>query len=486
MSGHYKIDPSESEGNIDQNKREYGDGYDALQWIDGAKVDQARTERADLIGELVSRGVLFSHGGTKLDVRRLSPGCRACGSGNWSCLFINGICNMRCFYCPTGQAAEEVPQTNTVPFADPRDYADYLERFGFTGVSMSGGEPLMTYEKTLRYIRMVRQHLGDKVHLWMYTNGTLTSEERLHTLRDAGLNEIRFDIGSLGYRLAPVSLAVGIFDVVTVEIPAIPEDAGLLGDKVSQLKEIGVDYLNLHQLRLTPYNYRHLSKRNYTFLHGPKVTVLESELTALKVMLRTLERGIDLPVNYCSFIYKHTYQKAAARRRGAELIRKPHEGLTDTGLIRNLSIRGSADDISACTDRLAGIPGAEGLWSLESGKERLRFNASLWRHIDFTRVALIVRYDITAITPELSYGYVFKTVELNKRRKIYVERRPLGPETVLARDAIECFGRNFLGHETGTGAVQGATHPDTSEEAQRVLAGLARFETYPEGLAHYY
>ncbi len=486
MSGHYRIDPSEKEGNIDRNRREYRDGYHALRWIDGAKADQARAERADLIRELISRGVLLSHGGTKLDVRRLSPGCRACGSGSWSCLFINGICNMRCFYCPTEQAVEDVPQTNTVPFSDPRDYVDYLKRFGFTGVSISGGEPLMTYEKTLRYIRMVRRHLGDGVHLWMYTNGTLVSEERLCALRDAGLNEIRFDIGSLGYHLGPISLAVGLFDVVTVEIPAIPEDTGLLDETVLKLKETGVDYLNLHQLRLTPFNYRHLSKRGYTFLHGPKVTVLESELAALKVMLRTLERGIDLPVNYCSFIYTHTYQKAAVRRRGAELIQKPHEDLTDTGLIRNLSIRGSSDDIAACAGRLTGIPEAEGLWVMESGKERLHFKASLWRYIDFTRVTLIVRYDITEITPELSYGYVFKTVELNKRRKIYVERRPLGTETVLAGDEIECFGGTFLNHESGTGIVQSDKYPDSREEAQRRIAGLARFETYPEGLADYY
>ena len=480
------IDPFERDGNIAQNRREYGDGYDGLRWVDGAQAERARAERAELIGELASRGVLSSHGGTKLDVRRLSPGCRACGSGSWSCLFINGICNMRCFYCPAEQEAEDVPQTNTVPFADPRDYVDYLKRFGFTGVSMSGGEPLMTCDKTLRYIRMVRRELGDGVHLWMYTNGTLATDERLRALRDAGLNEVRFDIGSLGYRLEPVSLAAGLFDVVTVEIPAIPEDVDLLGEVLPRLKEIGVDYLNLHQLRLTPYNYRHLSKRDYTFLHGPRVTVLESELTALRVMLRTLEKGIDLPVNYCSFIYKHTYQKAAARRRGAEVMRKPHEDLTETGLIRNLSIRGSSEDIGACADRLAGIPEAEELWLLETGKERLRFSASLWGQIDFTRVSLAVRYDITAIIPELSYRCVFKTVDLNERRKIYIERRPLGAETVLQGDEIRRFGQAFLGREPGMEPAERGGSPESSEEAQGVIAGLARFETYPEGLADYY
>jgi len=480
------IDPFEREEHIDQNRLEYGDGYDALNWIDGAQADRARLERDDLLGELTTRGVLFSHGGTKLDARRLSPGCRACGSGNWSCLFINGTCNMHCFYCPTEQAAEEAPQTNTVPFDDPRDYIDYLQRFGFSGISISGGEPLMTYDKTLRYIGMVRRELGNGVHLWMYTNGTLATAGRLRALRDAGLNEIRFNIGGQGYNLAPVSLAVGLFDIVTLEIPAVPEDTALLNETVSRLKELGIDYLNLHQLRLTPYNYRHLSKRNYTFLHGPKATVLESELTALKVLLRTLERGIDLPINYCSFTYKHTYQKAAARRRGAELIRKPHEDLTETGLIRNLSIRGRSEDIGTCAERLAGISGANGLWTLGSGRERLHFKASLWEHIDFTGVFLAVRYDITAILPDLSYGYVFKTVELNKRRKIYVERRPLGPEIVLSGNEIGLFGKIFLDHRAVMEGGKRDSVPAFSEGDRRRIAGLKRFETYPEGLADYY
>ncbi|HOO51642.1 MAG TPA: radical SAM protein, partial [Alphaproteobacteria bacterium] len=317
-------------------------------------------------------------------------------------------------------------------------------------------------------------------------NGTLASEKRLKALRDAGLNEIRFDIGSLDYHLEPISMAVGLFDVVTVEIPAVPEDIDLLKEKVSELKERGVDYLNLHQLRLTPYNYRNLSKRNYTFLHGPKVTVLESELTALRVMLHTLERGIDLPINYCSFIYKHTYQKAATRRRGAQLIQKPHEDLTDTGLIRNLSIRGDAERIAACANQLGDIPGTKGLWALESGKERLYFKASLWGHIDFTGVTLSVKYDITAITPELFYGFAFKTVELSKKRNIYVERRALGPEHMLEGNGIDWFRRVFLDREVGTKTIRNGMHPDLSEETKLKMIDLARLEFYPEGLADYY
>lgn len=482
MPGCQKIDSLEKEENISRNRSEYADRYDELHWIDEKKAEEVLAKRDRIMEELTNRGVLFSHGGSKLDVRRLSPGCRACGSGDWSCLFINGICNMRCFYCPSDQGAEEVPQTNTVPFPDPRDYIDYLKYFNFTGVSMSGGEPLMTYKKTLRYIDMVRRHIGDRVHIWMYTNGTLASGDRLSALRDAGLNEIRFDIGALGYRLEPIFQAIGLFDVVSVEIPAIPEDFSLLCDTVLRLKEAGVGYLNLHQLQLTPYNFSKLCKRNYTFLHGPKVTVLESELTALKLLLWTLEKGVDLPVNYCSFIYKHTYQKAAARRKGAEHIKKSHEDLTNTGLIRSLSVEASADYLGECVTHLAGIPDMKGLWFYEKGRGRLYFRAVLWKYIDFSKIGkLFVKYDVTAIMPELSYGYVFKTVELNKRKKIHIERRPLGPETVLSGDEIEYFKNSFLDADAGDAGSTQKSFPLSDG-----LTVIKRLEVYPEGLADYY
>ncbi len=486
MLGCQKIDALERAVSIDHNRREYAEHYDELHFIVEANAEEALAERGDLLKKLISQGVLSSHGGSKLDTRKLSPGCRACGSGDWSCLFINGICNMSCFYCPTQQTSEDVPQTNTVPFADPRDYVDYLKRFNFTGVSISGGEPLLTYEKTLRYIRMVRKSLGDGVHIWMYTNGTLASRERLLGLRDAGLNEIRFDIGAVGYRLEPLSIAAGIFDVLTVEIPSVPEDFSLLSRTIPRLKEAGVQYLNLHQLRLTPYNLTKLSGRNYTFLHGPKVTVLESELTALKLMLQTFEQGVDLPINYCSFIYKDTYQKAAARRRGAEQIKKGHEDLTKRGFIRNLSIGGSAEKLESCTEHLKSIAEAEGAWFFDKGRGRIHFKEVLWKYMDFTDVTLFVKYDITAIRPELSYGHVFKTLDLNKRRKVYVERRPLGPEISLLGYEIESFWCHFIEERQVNINDPRSGICNYSKEFIKKVADLESFERCPEGLYDYY
>ena len=274
---------------------------------------------------------------TKVDSRRLSPGCRTCANGAWSCLFINGRCNASCFYCPTSQDETDGPLSNGIPFESPEDYAEYVALFGFTGVSISGGEPLLTLDRSLDYIAAVRRRCGDAVHLWMYTNGVLLTRDMASALADAGLAEIRFDIGATRYDLSKLRLAVGVIPTITVEIPAVPEEEALMRGKLVEMAAAGVQHLNLHQMRLTPHNLRHLANRAYTFVHGEKVTVLESELMALRLIRYGIEQGIDLPINYCSFPYKRRFQHAAARRRGLPYIQGPDDTITDVGYLRSLS-----------------------------------------------------------------------------------------------------------------------------------------------------
>ncbi len=79
--------------------------------------------------------------------------------------------------------------------------------FGFKGISISGGEPLLTFERSLHYIEAARRELGEALHIWLYTNGTLVILDQLGKLRNAGLNEIRFDICTVNYNLTRVRMA---------------------------------------------------------------------------------------------------------------------------------------------------------------------------------------------------------------------------------------------------------------------------------------
>ncbi|MDO9067542.1 MAG: radical SAM protein [Deltaproteobacteria bacterium] len=397
---------------IESNRREYGLQYDLLTFANPEKLASANAERKELL-QWLGQHAAFGYAGTKVDCSNLSPGCRCCGAGDWSCLFVNGRCNASCFYCPTAQDDDGPPVTNGLAFSDPEDYAAYVAALGFSGVSISGGEPLLTPDLTLAYLSAVRRRCGDAVHLWLYTNGILLTADLCSRLRDAGLNEIRFDLGAVGYNLKKLRRAVGCISTVTVEIPAVPEDEGLLKQKMVEMTEAGVNHLNLHQMRLTPYNLAHLVERGYTFLHGEKITLLESELCALRLVRFGLEKGIPLPVNYCSFPYKRRFQHAAARRRAALTVCAAGEVVTEPGYLRIISASG-------------------------------------------------VRYCEAALLQNPSYRYPFEKIVLETGRSLYLERRPLTPDLELStteRSILEAGGHP----------------PERLARFERIESGLAEY-----------
>jgi pyruvate formate-lyase activating enzyme-like uncharacterized protein len=329
-------------------QKKYEEEYSSFKWVTDNEAQDAENLRTGIISSLKDN-LLYAFSNTKPYYMGLSPGCRHCGEGTWSCLFINGMCNGNCFFCPSEQNETGEPVTNTLQFINPEDYLDYIDKFGIKGVSISGGEPLMTLDRSVKFLSAVKERFGDEIHKWLYTNGILISEDILKGLKDAGLNEIRLNLVAQGYKLDKIRLASRYIDTVTVEIPAIPEDYERLCTLLPQLVESGVKFLNLHQLRCTPYNFKKFRERGYTFLHGHDVTVLESELTALKVIKYAADSGIELPINYCSYVYRNNFQRIRARERSAPYMLKPFEEITGAGMIRMISAiitKDEADNIS--------------------------------------------------------------------------------------------------------------------------------------------
>jgi pyruvate formate-lyase activating enzyme-like uncharacterized protein len=431
---------------IDLNRREYGDRYAGLSFPSESAAASAQARRRDLIADLDGRATLSANA-SKLHSQKLSPGCLACLEGKWSCLFITGNCNCRCFYCPTAQDVGGDPGTNNLDFPNVDDYVDYLARFGFSGASISGGEPLLVLEKSLQYLRAIRRRLGDSVHLWLYTNATLLTTDIAKRLRDAGLDEIRVDIGATGYALDQVKLAVGIIPQITVEIPAIPEEADRMQQKLVEMADSGVNYLNLHQLRLTNHNYAQLAGRSYTYLHGESVTVLESELTALELLRFSLDHRLDLGVNYCSFVYKNRFQGAAGRRRAGAQIVKKYEDITAAGYLRSLSLNGPGADVQRQIERLQRLDPTGQHWLLAPNGTELHLAAALWSGQNDSGLEMKLHYAEARILPAVSYRNAFIEIPLNPKRKVAVERQTVSAEWLLGRDEWRQLEKEMAGSD---------------------------------------
>lgn len=457
------------------NQKEYGERYRSLNFPDPVELQEADRQRSEYL-EGMSGTVVSGCLGTKLDMRGLSPGCRICTEGGWSCLFISGKCNCRCFYCPTAQDEVGEPTTNSVEFVHPADYVTYLERFGFTGASISGGEPLLMPERSLDFVKAIKNRFGSTMHVWLYTNGTLATTDILTALRDVGLDEIRFDIGATDYNLKPLQRAVGLIPTVTVEIPAIPDEKERMKVLLGELRNTGVQHLNLHQLRLTPFNFDQLQTRNYRYLHGEKVTVLDSELAALEILHHSIQEHIDLPINYCSFPYKNRFQSRASRQRNAAFQCKSFEALTDNGFIRTMTFLGPPAKLERLIGSFRQHGSPETLWSLGGAKDRLTLHPSLWSLFEPDGLQLLVAHSAAYQRSSLTYRNPFTTIELSPNKKIVVEREKHHADVELDQNQAELFARVFLLK----------TQPLAELPQQDIWDELLVFERTPEGLLEYF
>jgi pyruvate formate-lyase activating enzyme-like uncharacterized protein len=430
--------------NIINVQKDIGWIYPDLKWLTEKEAKSANKERDKLLKSL-STEVSYSFGESKIHICELSPGCLICAEGNWSCMFINGLCTAHCFYCPQDRKIKkERPPTEDFVFDNPKDYVKYLERFNFKGVSFSGGEPLLVFDKLLTYIEKIRERFGKSMYLWLYTNGDLVNTDKIIKLKKSGIDEIRFNISANDYDLRPVGLAVGIMDAVTIEIPSIPEDYEKVKKCLIRMKKIGVNYLNIHQLNTTKYNYKNYINRGYTFLHYPDLPIFESEMSALELIRYALDNKIGLPINYCSCIYKNRFQGKGKRERSASLVKKDFEELTNSKFIRRLSIEDSLTDIRKIIKILLKNKCRPDLWALNDTKREIFIHGSLLKYIDFDKHSLILHYFEPRLTTNLAFGEVGEEIKFNSVDKIFIKRELVAQQKLSNRVAIETFQKIFI------------------------------------------
>ena len=484
-----EVNALEKQKHINANKNEFGTWYSQMNWANDDYLNILSTSRREILLQLQKHGAQLGYSATKIDTRNLSPGCKLCAQGEWSCLFINNKCNASCFYCPSSQNEISEPSTQSFVFNDPSDYVTYLERFGFKGASLSGGEPFLTFDKTLKFVKAIKKHFGNNLHLWLYTNGILTDERNLDLLAEAGLDEIRFDIGATGYNTDKVALAVGRIPTVTVEVPAV--DLNKLKTVSKELADLGVNHLNLHQLRATPYNVERIIKKDFHFIHGPKVLVAESEIIALECIKYILENEIPLPTNYCSFVFKNSHQTKAARLRAYEDLQKNHEELTRAGYLRSLYVRADPETLSflfAELNEMATLPKGA-VFNYQQSSSQLFFNIPLLPVMFSMGHEIFLSYSYVHLRGALSYQNQFKEIRLGGK-KVYVEKVTTLPNQKLDKTMFHLLNKvNTISEERpfleAITQILSSTNQQDNEYVSKLLH-IKEFEYMKQGLQEYY
>lgn len=189
-------------------------------------------------------------------------GCRSCLLGTGlSAIRKTNQCNLKCKFCynygeldriaPVGEGLWEIGGTKF--YERDLDLLLSIQQKP-TGISYVYLEPFMEIEK---YYGVIRKFHDAGIHQHLYTNGTLATGEQLKALGEAGLDEIRFNLGASGCAdkvIRAIGLAKKHIPAVGVETPMTPEFYRTFFQKKQAILETGLDFINCAELHLNPNN----------------------------------------------------------------------------------------------------------------------------------------------------------------------------------------------------------------------------------------
>lgn len=239
---------------------------------------------------------------------RFPSGCRSCLLGTGlSAIRKTNKCNLNCKFCydygvldsipPIGEGMWEIGGTRF--YEEDIDLLLSVQQKP-TGISYVYLEPFMEIEK---YYPVIRKFRAAGVHQHMYTNGTLATGEQLRALGEAGLDELRFNLGATDCAdsvIQAIHTAKRHIGQVGVETPMTPAFYASFLQKKQAILNTGLDFINCAELHLNENNIGNYDgEPMYISRHGYVCPVWSRELT-LKLMKTASEEGWALVVHDCS------------------------------------------------------------------------------------------------------------------------------------------------------------------------------------------
>jgi len=274
-----------------------------------AQIEAAIDQRNDaLISEIKGLKTLENRTIFVGNESKFPKGCRSCLLGTGlSAIRKTNKCNLECKFCynygeldnisPVGEGMWEIGGTKF--YEKDIDLLLSIQQKP-TGISYVYLEPFMEIEK---YYPVIKKFSAAGIHQHLYTNGTLATEETLKALGEAGLDEIRFNLGASDCAdivIRNIGIAKKYIKNVGIETPMTPEFfEGFFGKK-QEILDTKLDFINCAELHLNENNiYNYSGENMYISRHGYISPVWSRELT-LKFMKRAVEENWELAVHDCS------------------------------------------------------------------------------------------------------------------------------------------------------------------------------------------
>lgn len=278
--------------------------YAALAQIEAA-VDRRNDELAAQIPNLKQLAGRTMYVGPD---ERFPAGCRSCLLGTGlSAVRKTNRCNVQCKFCynygeldripPIGEGLWEIGGTKF--YERDIDLLLSIDKRP-TGIAYVYLEPFMEIEL---YYGVIRRFHAAGVHQHLYTNGTLCTEENLRALGEAGLDELRFNLGASGCAdsvIASMATAKRYIPQVGVETPMTPELYDAFQRKKDAILATGIDFMNCAELHLNENNLPNYEGENLYMTRLGYLSPIWSRSLTLKLMRQAAEEEWGIAVHDCS------------------------------------------------------------------------------------------------------------------------------------------------------------------------------------------
>ncbi len=256
----------------------------------------------------------------------LAEGCELCMKGAKLVLFVSGVCNRTCYYCPLSDKRKgaDMSWANERPVSSLEDVIYEAERMRALGAGITGGDPDLRMDKTLGYIIALKEAFDD-FHLHMYTSNALDAA-KLRKLRKAGLDELRYHVLSAGtWKSIEVSKRLGL--ATGVEVPAIPGEEKKLLHIIDKAMTAGADFVNLNELEFSDTNSAELLRLGFK-VKDESYAAMGSYETAQAVLEKS-----RMNIHLCTSRYKDAVQLRGRLLRISNNTAREYEEISEEGLL---------------------------------------------------------------------------------------------------------------------------------------------------------
>lgn len=239
---------------------------------------------------------------------RFPRGCRSCLTGSGLCAIRKtNKCNAACKFCydygvldcqpAIGEGMWEIGGTKFYE----RDIPLLLSiQQHPTSVCYVYLEPFMEIEKYYGVIRIFHEA---GIHQHMYTNGIACTEENLRALGEAGLDELRFNLGATNCAdlvIEHMRMAKKYIKYVGIETPMTPELYETFLQKKDAILATGFDFMNCAELHLTPNNIVNYEGEPMYLCRQGYISPTWSRYLSLKLMQQAAKEKWPCVLHDCS------------------------------------------------------------------------------------------------------------------------------------------------------------------------------------------